>query len=448
MKKNILKCVISILFLTSHVFAQHQLSLSESKNLALQNNIKSKISKLEAAAAQQIKKSAFTHYFPDVTVGAFAFKAEKNLFEMETPGGNLPVYDGNPANLLNPTQFAYLPYGKIGLLKKATMGFANIVQPIFAGGRIYYGNQLADIGVQAHMLKAELNRKEIILKTEQQYWLLRSLEEKEKTVESYEVLLKRLLSQVSDAHRSGIISKNDLLKVKLQLTTLQLQKSKLQNGKKLASMAFCQFLGITYNPNLTLSEKLGVVEQPTIYFVAKEQALSERKEFALLKLSLEGAQLQTKLKRGAFLPQAAIGVNILSIKLDEKERSNNAFAYATLSVPISAWWRGNYELNERRINEEKTEYKFAHNSDLLKLQMEKAWQNFSESYTQYLLSEEAKVEAQENMNVTQESYNNGLIAVADLLEARALLQQAQNQLTEAKAEYFIKKREYLQVTGR
>jgi outer membrane protein TolC len=50
--------------------------------------------------------------------------------------------------------------------------------------------------------------------------------------------------------------------------------------------------------------------------------------------------------------------------------------------------------------------------------------------------------------VNEDSYKNGISTVSDLLEAQALLQQTQDQLTEAKANYIVKKTTYLQVTGR
>ena len=82
------------------------------------------------------------------------------------------------------------------------------------------------------------------------------------------------------------------------------------------------------------------------------------------------------------------------------------------------------------------------------LQMQKAWQDFSDAYKQVLLSEEAKAQAEENLKVNQDSYTNGMISVADLLEAQALQQQMNDQVTDAKASYRSKQITYLQVTGR
>ena len=117
-------------------------------------------------------------------------------------------------------------------------------------------------------------------------------------------------------------------------------------------------------------------------------------------------------------------------------------------MPISGWWGGSHELQERSIKEEIAENNFKDSSELLILQIEKAWQDLTDAYKQYLLSEESKSQAEENYKVNDDSYKNGLINVSDLLEAQTLLQKTQDQLTDAKTNYIIKTTTYLQVTGR
>lgn len=448
MKKINFYILLITLFSLSQLFAQRVLTLEESKQLALQNNAKSKNSKLEIEASRQIRKSAFTNYFPNVSAGGFMWNAKKSLIEMEMQGGDLPVYDGDPANLGSATQFAYFPSSTIGLLKKGTIGYINAIQPIFTGGRIIYGNKLASLGEDVSELKDKMTEDEILLKTEEQYWLIVSLEEKSRTINKYEELLNRLLLQVEDAYKSGIVMKNDVLKVKLKLSEVQLNKSKLENGRKLAAMAFCQHIGISYDSSLVFKDELEISDLPQSYFVDKNEALKKRVEYSLLEKSVEAEELQTKIKRGEYLPQAAIGISEMYMKFDESKKRTFGMVFGTVSVPISGWWSGSYELQERSIKEEIAENNFKNNSELLLLQIEKSWQDLNDAYKQYLLSKESKTQAEENFKVNEDSYKNGISTVSDLLEAQALLQQTQDQLTEAKANYILKKTTYLQVTGR
>lgn len=341
-----------------------------------------------------------------------------------------------------------MPASTMSLMKKGTIGFVNAIQPVFAGGRIINGNKLAALGVEVSEFKAKMTKDEILLKTEEQYWQIVSLEEKQKTINKYEELLKRLLVQVEDAFNSGLVMKNDVLKVKLKLSEVLLNKSKLDNGRKLAAMAFCQHIGIRYDSTLVLKDDLKTGALPQTFYVDKNEALKNRTEYSLLEKSVEAEKLQTRMKLGEYLPQAGIGVSGMYMKLDESKERTLGMVFGTISVPISGWWSGSHELQERSIKEEIAENNFKNNSELLTLQIEKAWQDLTDAYKQYLLSEESKVQAEENMKVNDDSYKNGLCNVSDLLEAQALLQQTRDQLTDAKTNYITKRTIYLQVTGR
>ncbi|MCX6559373.1 MAG: TolC family protein [Candidatus Aminicenantes bacterium] len=430
------------------VYAQRPLTLEESKRLALQNNGLMKNSDLETEAARQARKAAFTSYFPTISASGFSFDAQKALMEMTSSGGNLPVYNGNPATLPLATQFAYFPSTTTGLLKSATMGMINVVQPVFAGGRIVNGNKLASLGVEAGEYKTDLLRNDILLKTEEQYWLLVSLEEKLKTIGTYEAFLDSLLRQVEDAYAAGLVMKNDVLKVKIKRSELLVNKSKAENGKNLALMAFCQHLGIPFDPAMALTDSLTSAIPDLPAHVEAAQAVKTRPEFKLLGASVRAEELQSRMKLGEFLPQVAVGLSGLYTKSDEQKGRTIGLVYGTISIPISGWWQAAHALKERRIREQIAGNSLTNNSELLLLQMEKAWQDLSDAHRQVLLSRETKAQAEENLKVNQDGYANGMIGVSDWLEAQALRQQADDQWTEALAAYRVKRMTYLQVTGR
>lgn len=440
--------ILAITVLSFQVSAQKRLYLEESKQLALQNNAKVKNSVLDVEASRQTRKATFTKYFPSISASGAMFEAQKNLMEISTQGGDLPVYDGNQANLRTATQWAYMPASTMGLLKSGTFGMVTAVQPIFTGGRIWNGNRLAGLGEDASEYKNKLAQNEVLLKTEEQYWLVVSLTEKTKTIQRYEELLNNLLAQVEDAYKSGLVSRNDILKVKVKRSEVLLNKSELENGRKLATMAFCQYIGIPYDSTLTLVDSLNIDGSPQAFSVDHLEALKNRSEYRLLQASIRAEELQSNMKLGEYLPQAGIGVSGLYMKLDESKDRTLGMVFGTVSIPISGWWEASYTLQERSIKEQIAQNTMKDNSELLLLQMQKAWQDFSDAYKQVLLSEEAKAQAEENLKVNQDSYNNGMTSVSDLLEAQALQQQMNDQLTDAKASYRSKQITYLQVTGR
>lgn len=448
MKNSIILILATITFSTS--FGQNNLTLEQSKTLAMKNNKALQNSSLEIMAAKQIKKNAFTNYFPKVNATAFGMYAKDPLLNLQLPELNLPVYNGNPATLPLALQFAYFPGMNAEILKKSAIGMLNVTQPIFAGGKILTGNKLATLNVDVKEKQQRLTENEILLKTEQQYWLLISLQEKQKTLAKYEVLLQDIRKQVDDAFKSGLIIKNDVLKVQIKQSELQANKNKLQNGKKLATMLFCQTIGIPYDSTLVLQEQIDVSQNPNQYYTDNQTALSSRTEYQLLEKSVEASQLQKKMKTGDYLPTVAVGVAGYHLNMLEKDAKTytNGLAFATVSIPISDWWGGSYAIKEQKIKQQITENTFEDTKDLLKLQMEKAWIDLNEAWKQIEIMKETAIQAEENLKVSQTGYNSGVVILSDLLEAQALVTETADKLTEAQTQYKLAVTTYLQVTGR
>jgi outer membrane protein len=445
MKKIIAVIIIVLTVCTAR--AGEKLSLEGSKKLALKNNVAMKNSQLETEGARQAQKAAFTKYFPSVSAMGLALKANDSLMNITSPGGNLPVYDGDPAHLAAATEFAYFPSTTTGLLKNLTLASVIAVQPLFAGGRILNGNKLAALGVEASEDRERLARSEVLKSTEQQYWQIVSLGEKMKTIESYEALLRRLLAQVQDALDAGLIMKNDVLKVKLKLSEVLLNRSRLENGRALATMAFCQYLGIDYDPGLELSDPLVVESPPEAYHTDHRTALIRRPEYTLLQDSVRAESLKTNLVWGECLPQLGVGVGGFYMQMDQMKGKTNGLVFGTLSIPLSGWWEGSHALSQQKAREEAARNSLRDGEGLLLLQMEKAWKDLTDADGEVALCRDSVAQAEENLKVNQDAYDNGLITLSDLLEAQALRQQARDQLTEAMAAFRIKLADYLRVTG-
>lgn len=438
------------IILTVNALAQSNLSLKQAKELALKNNVSIKNSLLEIEAAKQVKKNAFTNYFPKISLIAFAMKAKDPLVKYNMPGGNLPVYDGNPANLPLATQVAYFPGANIEILDKTTMGIVNVTQPLFVGGKIVNGNKLAKIGITVKEGQQKMTQNDILLKTEQQYWQILSLQEKQKTIEKYEALLIDIKKQVNDAYKSGLIIKNDLLKVNIKQNELQANKNKLISGKKLAIMQFCQTVGIPFDSALVLQEYLQKVELPQSYFVQTETSVQNRTEYQLLEQSVKAQELQTKMKTGDYLPQVAVGASgyYNNNLIKYVDGTKNGLLFATISIPITDWWGGYYAIKEQKIKKQIAENTLNDTKGLLQLQIEKGWMDVNVNYRQILLMEETIKQADENLKVSEDGYKNGVVTLSDLLEAQALQTEIADKLIDAKTQYYLAVTTYLQYTAR
>jgi len=444
-----INCLL-ILCIILNCNAQNRLTLEQSKMLALQNNAQVKNGNLEIEASKQVKKTAFTNYFPKVSASGMAVKFNDPLMKYKVAGGNLPVYDGNPANLATATQFAYFPGLSLSVLDKVNYGAVTAVQPIFTGGRIVTGNQLAKLGVDVNKNRLVLSTNEVLLKTEEQYWLIVSLYEKMNTVKMVETLLDTIYKQANDAYHVGLINRNDVMKVTIKQSEMEVNHIKLENGIKLATMALCQNIGIPYDSSLVLSDTLDISKVPYEVHVDANQALSNREEYKLLQQSVKAEELQTRLKLGEYLPEIGVGVGALyyDYAFSNNKGTTNTMVFASVSVPISDWWGASHSLKERKLREQIARNNSQNNSELLLLQIQKTWNELEEAYKQIEIANKTIKQAEENLRINSDNYKGGVVNISDMLEAQTMLQQAKDQLTDVRANYKVKLVTYMQVTGR
>ena len=135
--------------------AQQTYTLDECIDRALQNNARMKNAGNDLQAAELQRKSAFTNYFPSVSATGIGFVADRGLMQME----------------LSPDM-------QMSMLKDGLMGGVTATMPLFAGGQIVQGNQLAKVNVEVNRLKHRQTTDEVRLTTEQYFWQVAMLKEK------------------------------------------------------------------------------------------------------------------------------------------------------------------------------------------------------------------------------------------------------------------------------
>lgn len=443
MKKHIM--IMLLISLATAIYAQN-LSLDTCKQLALENNKKIKSAELKYSESSQLKKDAFTKFFPNVSAGAVAIKANDYLLKEKIPEANLPVYDGNPVNLLTPTEFAYFPGMDLNLFDYANMGYVTAVQPVFAGGRIVNANKLAKQGEEIMENKLILTKEEVVFNIEENYWTLISLKEKKKTINSYDTLLKNLHDDIEVAYVNGLIEKSDLLKVELKINELKGKKLKLDNAIEMLSRMMCNSMGLEYNDSINIL--CDDLRKENNYSSQSEDSLAytKRQEYIMLKRLLEIEKLQKRMEVGESLPQISVGLMGYYADMMDKENTNY-LGFATLKIPISDWWGGFHRIKEHNIKIEIARNELSDKSDMLQLQIRNTDNELKESEKQISIAECSVLQAKENLKITEDNYKAGLLNTSDLLEAQAILQEAQDNLSDAICIYKIKQAAYKKNRG-
>ncbi|MEN6457100.1 MAG: efflux RND transporter permease subunit [Prolixibacteraceae bacterium] len=441
--KPAILAVLILLGVSPALSAQNSYSLEQCRDLALKNNARVRNKALGIQSAKEIRKAAFTQYFPQVDASAFTYRFTDPLLKIGLAGGDLPVVDANGVNLGT----AAFPGMSLSLLKKGTIGMATIMQPVFAGFQISTGNKLANLGIEVSQLQLASTQNDILLETERQYWQIISLGEKMKTLEQYIKMVDALHKQVKDSYEAGLVTRNDLLKVELKQNELKMDHLKLANGIELARMALCQYIGVDYDPDISFSDTTPEIIQPGQIYADHHQALLRRPEYRLLQKSTEAEKYQTRITRGGYLPQVGIGAGAQYLDIVDEDGYGNGMIFGTVSIPLSGWWEASHKMKERRLAEEQNNNMVTDNTEKLLLQMQQARNTLDEAYEQVQLAEVSIRQAEENLEVNRDHYDAGLTDVSDMLDAQAQYQQSHDKYVEALTQYQITKVNYLQITG-
>lgn len=476
------------------------ITLDSLKHAALLNNQQIKNSELDIEAAEQQKKEAFTKHFPTVSASAVAMKSVNPLVDMDMSTDNMlsssPTYNSmmEQAGQLQQMQES----GQIAQLQQAAMAgdqnalaqlqqiqtmtekmqgmrsimgsmadFMPIIQeiiedkknsldymntaalmvamPLYAGGRIYNGNKLAALAEDVSHYKKDMAVDEVMIRTEELYWTLQSLIEKGKTVQEYKNMLDTLYRDVNNYVEAGLAQRNDLLKVQLKQNELETNYRKVQNGIELTKRAICQHVGIPYTDSIEFEpahfDRLVEVSQSTT-----EELVEGRKEYQLLNKAVEAQELQKKMIRGEYMPQVAVaGAGYWLDMMDN--RSTNALGMLTVTIPLTDWWGGSHKIKQQNVKLEQARMQLSEKTELMNLQIRQMTDELSVNDFQISVSQKSVDQAQENLTVSQNNYQAGVIGISDLLEAQAVYQQAKDNLTEANCNYQIAAAKYLVVTG-
>lgn len=429
--------------------AQRPLSLQQLKDSALQNNFSIRSARLNIDAAQQQRKETFTKYFPNISGTGLWFNANKGMAKMDIdPSGMIsPELGATLAQLFPPEALAAMANPvSISMMKNGTVGSLMAVQPVFAGGQIVNGNKLAKVGEEVSRLQLQLSENEVEKTVEQYYWQLVSLQEKTRTIDAVDTLLRDIHKDVDVAIRAGVAMRNDLLQVQLRQNDIASQRLKLQNGISILRLLLAQYCGLQNNSFdivLPQADQQGqILSAPN----REGEGLSLLPEYQLLGKQVEAASLQKKLAVGQNLPSVAVGAGYTYHNLLDNDRTFGML-FATVSVPISDWWGGSHAVKRRKLEQQKAVEQLEDNSQLLLIRMQKAYNDVVEAQQQIQLAQQSIEQAEENLRLNRNYYQAGTSRMADLLEAQLLYQQARDKHTDAFADLQNKLLEYRQATG-
>jgi len=414
-------CIVSL----GSVYAQRTYTLDECLQQALANNVRMKNTENNKNIAAQDKKNAFTKYFPSVSATGGGFIASNGLFNFEMS-----------------------PEMQMSLMKNGVIGGVSASMPIFTGGQIVNGNKLAEVGEEVSRLQYNMSENEVRLTTENYFWQIITLKEKLQTLAAVETQLVQLTKDVEASVEAGITTRNDLLQIRLRQNETQSSRIQVENALALSRNLLAQYMGLGVDSvDVAFPMNNQLPENPSSLFEVPENALVRTSEYHLLQQNLKTSRLQKDIAVGKNLPTVALGGGYFYENLMDKDHTF-WMGFATVSIPLTAWWGGSHDIKKQKLQVRNAENQLEDQSQMLMIRMQQTWNDLNDAYKQVGIALSSIEQATENLRLQTDYYGAGTCTMSEWLDAQTLFQQSRDKYVEAFAQYEVKKREYLQATGR
>ena len=467
-----MKRIFLFLLFNMVLFSLHAQDLQALQQAAIQNNRSLQSSRIAVQMAQEDRKQAFTNYFPTIQAAGGVFQGFHHLLQADI---NMPML-----------AMMGMPAISISEIKKGALVNATAVQPVFAGGQIVNGNRLASLQEEIRQLQLRMSERDVTLQVARLYWQTIALQANIGTLDAADRQLAEVHKFTSDYVAAGLATRNDILRMELKQQELASSRLQLQNGIALCKMTLAQLCGnggaTTVSPTGSatvpavspagsatvpavspagsatvpavspagyidsLISRIGtdttqLAEVSTPLPSWDESGVALRTEALLSRKAIDAADLQVKMERGKYMPTAAIGIADMYYNMMAKN-VNNGIVFATVSVPISAWWGGTYGIRKAKLARQQAANDYADTVEKLRLDNQSAWNNLQESLSQISIAEKSIASADENLRMSFDQYKAGTLPLIDLLDAQTLRQQAADRLIEARANYQLRLAEY------
>ena len=425
-------------------FAQAQtLTLDSCLALARRNNADIRVSQLDVARARAVKSQAFTHFFPQLQLNGLGYVAARPMISFALED----IRSNDMRDLLEAIYDVFSQEtdvsDRLELMKHGFSASVVASQPVYAGGRIVNGNRLASLGEEAAVLQAEIRMRDVLEEVESTYYLVVGLKEKEATVEAALTLIDSVERVAASALENGLATRADMLQINLRRNEIEARRQQLVSGIRMSCRLLCSQIGIEYSDGIAFGGDSNFkVEFRISNFEFQNSKLStdSRPESRLLQINVESQELLKKMAVGETLPQLAIlGIGYYGNAV-RNDASANAVAGFSLKIPLSDWWNTSHKIREHNIRIEQARVEKEHYGNLMSIEEEKAYSDMVDACMLIRSDSAALRLARENYRLAEINYAAGVVTVSDVLQAHALLLQAENAVVDRRVSYLIARR--------
>ncbi len=409
------------------------LTLEQALEAALEHNKELLISKT-GVRRQKHRVNRNLNFLPSVTLEGVKTLKEK-LAEVQLP----PLYPG-----------AFPETTTIDFTQKYEFGL-QVIQPLFAGGKLLYSYKNARLDLAAAREKQQFTRREIIFQVKKVFLDILLMKELLITQKETLELARENVKKINEKYLLGMASKYELLRAELSVQSIPTEMLETEKNLKLAYMELELITGI---PEATVVDIEGEPDDSRKHLdtaLLVEKALGRSPEIRRMEIQGKKNKNLLKMAYGRFLPEISLvaGYRFRSDYFNFK--NNNWDNYYTLHLafrlPIFERFRRFAQIGELKAVNQVLSLRLQQLHQRTRMQVQQLVQTLKKEYHGILAGRKNIETAREGARVARLTYNEGLITALELDASVNSLAKARTLFLQAVYNYNIASHQLEKITG-
>lgn len=401
------KIAFIFLLITSWLFAEETLSLEDSIKIAIDNNLKIKISQARIDQAYYQKEITKTNFLPKLS----------SSFNYTYLGDNQPIS-------FNPL----FPSFKVTDDNLYTISF-KVTQPVFTGWKIETAYQVAKDSFEKTKIDYETDIQNLVLDVKKAYFNILKAQRLLETSLKYRESLQNHLKDAKKMFDLGLVTKLDILKTEVALKDAETKITESENFLNLARSNFNYVLNRPLDYNFIIQDILEQQEVENDYQRWFTTAMKQRNEIKSFEKVLSIYDKNIKIEKSNLYPQVYFFFNYNFEKGTQTSREDWGDNWNTgilLSYDIWNWGETQKKIKKAEKSKQEIEKQFELVKNSIEIEVKNAYLNFLSAKKKIEQAKKQIESAEENFRVARLLYNEGMATTTDVIDANIGLIQANN----------------------
>ncbi|NUN09929.1 MAG: TolC family protein [Ignavibacteriaceae bacterium] len=416
--------LVSLLPRSTYSQDKLMLTLDKAVETGLANNKNLKIAYYGLKGAEAKLNETGTSRLPSLSASlVYTRLSEVDPFILATPFG---TFDISPSILNSYTS-------------KLTL-----TQPIFTGFKLNSAINLAEIGVENAKEDFNKNRDDVVLNVKSAYWNMYKAKQFAALLDENIQQINARLKDAKNLFDQGLITRNDVLKLEVQLSDILYRKTDADNAAELAKLALNNAMGLPLITETDITDKAEVSEMANINLTDLiNTAKTNRPEIKSAGLRMKAGETNITMAKSGWYPQVAAVGNYNYARPNQRifptkdEFKGTWDLSLSVSFNIWNWMATSYQTEQAEVQLEQAKDGYRSVEDLVVLDVTQSYLGLKQANNKVKISELGVKQAAENYRLTSDRFKQGLVLSADVIDAEVALLQAKTNLNNSTVDYMI-----------